>query len=56
MTLVWSLFTTVIVLAYSSNLRANLISKVYEKPIRTHQDVLDRGTDIYIPQEVQVIK
>lgn len=54
--LLWSVFSLIIVLAYSCNLRANLIAKDYEAPIKTHQDVLDRGENIYLPSAVQVVK
>ena len=56
LTFVWSMYTMVFIMAYSCNLRANLISKEFEKPIKTHQDVLDRGADIFIPKEVQLVK
>ena len=34
---------------YTSNLQRDLIKKDYEKPLVKLQDVLDRGTSIYLP-------
>lgn len=46
----WAGFSMFVVFFYSSNLRAKLISKEYEKGIDTSKDVLERGADVYIPK------
>lgn len=47
LTLLWSFYTMVLIFAYQCNLRANLVNPVYEKAVKTHQDVLDRDQNIY---------
>ena len=39
-----------LIFSYSCNLRANLITPEFEQPIRTHEDVVNRGKKVYIPQ------
>ena len=54
--LLWSFFTLIIVHSFQGNLRANLISKEFEKPITTHQDVLDRGQTVFFPTAVMLLR
>ena len=56
MVLAWSIFTMVVLFSYTGNLRANMIRKEYEKPVKVHQDVLDRGTRVHIPLNAQQTK
>ena len=41
---------------YSSNLRAFLINKSYEKPIRTIKDVVDSDQNIWIPESFSTLR
>lgn len=54
--LLWSIFALIMVQAYAGNLRANLIAMDYELPIKTHQDVLDRDENVYLPSAAQLVK
>lgn len=45
----WSTMTMLITFAYQCNLRAYLVTTDYAKPIDSVQDVLNMGTDFYIP-------
>ena len=44
----WTILTWLLVMFYQCNLRAHLISKEYEKPISSLQDVLERSSKIWI--------
>ena len=44
----WTILALLLVMCYQCNLRANLISVEYQKPIDTLQDVLTRSTKIWI--------
>lgn len=46
---IWRLLCLLIPLYFSSNLRAQLIKPSYEKPIDTHEDMLARHQNIWIP-------
>ena len=52
----WMVFGTFIVFAFSSNLRANLVAREYEKPLRTEEDIVKRGKAVYIPDNIVTIK
>ena len=43
MVTLWSVFSFFLVSFYNSNFRAVLMSYNYEKPIKTHEDVVERG-------------
>lgn len=47
--LAWVVAALFLVQFYSCNLRANLISPSFEKPIDTMEDILERGTTLYVP-------
>ena len=38
----WGFFTLFIILFYNSNLRSFIVAPIYEKPIESLQDVIDR--------------
>ena len=46
----WTVLAWLMVMFYQCNLRANLISKEYEKPIKSLQDVLERSSKIWITE------
>ena len=52
----WSAYCLIITLFFTSNLRVNLITKTYEKPVNTKQDVLDRGTRVMISIEYDEVR
>ena len=46
---IWRILCLLLPLYLSSNLRAQLIKPSFEKPIDTHEDMLARGQNIWIP-------
>ncbi len=44
----WTIFGLFITMFYQSNLRAFMVTKEYEKPMVSLQDVLDRGENIWM--------
>ena len=46
---IWSMYSMFNVMFYQSMLRSTLVSEDLEKPIDTHEDVLERGSTVYIP-------
>ena len=48
MTLVFGLFSTFMILFYNSNIRVNLISPQLEKPLKTIDDIIERGEAVYV--------
>lgn len=52
LTLMWSLFTMVIIFAYQCNLRASLVNVSYEKSIETVDDAINSDRNIYMAIQV----
>lgn len=48
LTLMWSLFTMILIFAYQCDLRSTLIRPSFDQPIDTLEDALERGTNIYV--------
>ena len=46
--LIWSLSCLLLNMAYNCNIRAILMSPSFEKPIETVEDLIERGTNIYV--------
>ena len=44
----FGVFSTLMIFFYNSNMRNNLISPEYEKPLRTLDDIYNRGQRVYI--------
>ena len=43
----WSVFALLITMIYNSNFRVVLMSNNYEKPIVTHEDLVERGAGAF---------
>ena len=58
MVLLWSLYSMIMVWFYTTNLRGNLISKEYEKVIKTYDDVLnlDESVPVYLPNTIGTLE
>ena len=52
----WSIFALAVTMFYQSNLRAFMVTKQYEKPMVTLQDVLDRGENIWMIKSAFVLQ
>ncbi len=44
----WSVFCSFIIMFYQSNLRANMITVTYSKPIETLSDIVDHGKTVWL--------
>ena len=44
----WSVMAVFVTMFYQSTLRASLTRVEYEKPVLTHEDVVNRGQTVYI--------
>ncbi len=51
-TLVWSIFNCLVVMFYSSNLRANLTAVKYEPMVNSVEDILKQNRSAYFPERV----
>ena len=56
LTLLFGIFTVLILLCYTCNLRANLLRPQFEKRLKTLNDVADRGEAVYIPGDFREFK
>ena len=52
MTALYGIFSTFLIFFYTSNMRSNLISPQYEKPMKTFDDITARGQTAYIPYDI----
>ena len=56
MVLNWAVYCTFILFFYTSVLRSVLVAQDYEKAIDTHEDVVERGQAVYIPDHIQELR
>ena len=53
---IWSVYSMFHVMFYNSMLHSTLVKSDLEKPVDTHEDVLERGQTVYIPDHIQLMK
>ena len=51
LTLLHGIFSTLMILFYTSKLRVYFITPQYEKPVSTFDDIIDRAQTVYIPTD-----
>ncbi len=53
---IWVVFSTFLVLFYTSNLRAHMITVEYEKPLHTLEDIVQNGKPVYLPTALHLFR